>query len=147
MQELGRLDDDATVFKLIGPVLVKQDVEDAKATVGSRLELIERELCVLARASGSLRCDAWMPLPAPAAAHLARPRARYAPHPSSHANLQRSERIGTEIETKEKEQLATRQMIMQVQQAQAAAKAAGGGAGGATPGGGSYASAAGNAEQ
>ena len=61
--------------------------------------------------------------------------------------LQRSERIGTEIEGKEKEQHETRQMIMQVQQAQAAAKAAGGGAAGATPGGVSYASAAGNAEQ
>ena len=46
-QELERLNDDSNVFKLIGPVLVKQDVDDAKATVASRLELIERELCVL----------------------------------------------------------------------------------------------------
>ena len=45
-EELGRMEVDSNVFKLIGPVLVKQDLEDAKATVDSRLELIQRELCV-----------------------------------------------------------------------------------------------------
>tara|TARA_B110000211_G_scaffold217314_1_gene261089 strand:- start:251 stop:508 length:258 start_codon:yes stop_codon:yes gene_type:complete len=84
------------VFKLIGPVLVKQDVEDAKATVGSRLELIERELCVRESARVALAAMA-MFLPSPAAAaHLARPRPRYAPPPSSdaHPPTQRAHRDG-----------------------------------------------------
>ena len=62
-------------------------------------------------------------------------------HPVTHTH--RSERIGAEIEQKEKDQMSTRQMIMQVQQAAQAAKAAGGG--GAT-GGASYASAAAGSE-
>ncbi|CAM9410890.1 unnamed protein product, partial [Phaeothamnion confervicola] len=46
-QELDLLEDDAQaseVFKLIGPVLVKQDVGEARANVGNRLELIQREM-------------------------------------------------------------------------------------------------------
>lgn len=33
-----------TVYKLIGPVLVKQDPEEAKATVTKRLEYINGEM-------------------------------------------------------------------------------------------------------
>jgi prefoldin beta subunit len=33
-----------TVYKLIGPVLVKQDLEEAKATVAKRLEYINGEM-------------------------------------------------------------------------------------------------------
>lgn len=44
MQELELLDDDANVFKLIGPVLVKQDLAEAKANVNKRLEYITAEL-------------------------------------------------------------------------------------------------------
>jgi len=44
MQELEFLDDDANVFKLIGPVLVKQDLAEAKANVNKRLEYITAEL-------------------------------------------------------------------------------------------------------
>lgn len=43
-QELDLLEVDAPVFKLIGPVLMKQDLEEAKQNVGKRLELIEREM-------------------------------------------------------------------------------------------------------
>jgi prefoldin beta subunit len=34
------------VFKLVGPVLLKQDVDEAKANVDKRLEFINNELCV-----------------------------------------------------------------------------------------------------
>ena len=44
LQELELLDDDANVFKLIGPVLVKQDLAEAKANVNKRLEYITAEL-------------------------------------------------------------------------------------------------------
>jgi len=43
-KELEFLDDDANVFKLIGPVLVKQDLAEAKANVNKRLEYITAEL-------------------------------------------------------------------------------------------------------
>ena len=36
-----------TVYKLIGPVLVKQDLEEAKATVAKRLEYINGEMWVV----------------------------------------------------------------------------------------------------
>lgn len=43
-QELDLLDGSNTVFKLIGPVLVKQDLDEAKATVAKRLEYINGEM-------------------------------------------------------------------------------------------------------
>ena len=43
-KELDLLEDDAKVFKLIGPVLVKQDQEEAKSNVNKRIEFIEAEL-------------------------------------------------------------------------------------------------------
>ena len=146
VQELERLNDDSNVFKLIGPVLVKQDVDDAKATVASRLELIERELCVLSHRVLT-RCPqtfSFQRAPLPFLTHCfsaltsrSTPSHTYTPH------THRSERIGAEIEQKEKDQMSTRQMIMQVQQAAQAAKAAGGGG---APGGASYASAAAGSE-
>lgn len=42
-QELEKLEDDANVFKLIGPVLIKQDLVEAKSNVGKRLEFISNE--------------------------------------------------------------------------------------------------------
>ena len=42
---LDLLDEDsATVFKMVGPVLMKNDVDDAKQTVDKRLEYITGEL-------------------------------------------------------------------------------------------------------
>ena len=38
------LESDAVVFKLIGPVLVKQEAFEAKATVDKRLELIQSQM-------------------------------------------------------------------------------------------------------
>ncbi|GLD98082.1 hypothetical protein PINS_up006779 [Pythium insidiosum] len=43
-QELDLLEDDAKVYKLIGPVLLKQEVGDAKTNVKKRLEFINNEL-------------------------------------------------------------------------------------------------------
>ncbi|XP_069491328.1 prefoldin subunit 6 [Ambystoma mexicanum] len=43
-EELDLLDVSNTVFKLIGPVLVKQDLEEAKATVSKRLDYINGEI-------------------------------------------------------------------------------------------------------
>lgn len=44
-QELDLLDEDsATVYKMVGPVLMKNDVDDAKQTVDKRLEYITGEL-------------------------------------------------------------------------------------------------------
>ncbi|XP_043113447.1 prefoldin subunit 6 isoform X2 [Puntigrus tetrazona] len=43
-EELTMLDSQNTVYKLIGPVLVKQDLDEAKATVSKRLEYINGEI-------------------------------------------------------------------------------------------------------
>uniref|UniRef100_A0A8C5QFH8 Prefoldin subunit 6 n=1 Tax=Leptobrachium leishanense TaxID=445787 RepID=A0A8C5QFH8_9ANUR len=43
-EELTFLDDSNTVYKLIGPVLVKQDLEEAKSTVTKRLQYINGEI-------------------------------------------------------------------------------------------------------
>lgn len=44
VQEFSGLDDDANIFKLIGPVLLKQDKSEAIMAVGGRLEFIEAEM-------------------------------------------------------------------------------------------------------
>ncbi|XP_060783835.1 prefoldin subunit 6 [Neoarius graeffei] len=43
-EELDLLDSQNIVYKLIGPVLVKQDLDEAKATVAKRLEYINGEI-------------------------------------------------------------------------------------------------------
>jgi prefoldin beta subunit len=43
-QELDLLDDSSTIYKQVGPVLLKNDLDDAKQTVEQRLELISGEL-------------------------------------------------------------------------------------------------------
>lgn len=35
------------VYKLIGPVLIKQDQQEAKTNVNQRLELIQGDMCVV----------------------------------------------------------------------------------------------------
>ena len=47
VQELDLLNEDANVYKLIGPVLVKQDLAEANANVRKRIEYISAELYVL----------------------------------------------------------------------------------------------------
>ncbi|KYO32868.1 prefoldin subunit 6 [Alligator mississippiensis] len=43
-EELELLDSTNTIFKLIGPVLVRQDMDEAKATVSKRLDYIGAEM-------------------------------------------------------------------------------------------------------
>mmetsp|Transcript_10031 Transcript_10031/g.16429 ORF Transcript_10031/g.16429 Transcript_10031/m.16429 type:complete len:127 (-) Transcript_10031:714-1094(-) len=43
-EELNLLDEDAEVFKALGPVLLKMDLDDAKATVKGRLERLNAEI-------------------------------------------------------------------------------------------------------
>ncbi|XP_027108228.1 prefoldin subunit 6 [Coffea eugenioides] len=44
LKELELLNEDANVFKLIGPVLVKQDLAEARANVRKRIDYISAEL-------------------------------------------------------------------------------------------------------
>ncbi|KAH7658073.1 Prefoldin beta-like protein [Dioscorea alata] len=44
LKELDLLKEDANVYKLIGPVLVKQDLAEARGNVGKRIEYISAEL-------------------------------------------------------------------------------------------------------
>ena len=43
-EELALLDGSNVVFKLLGPVLVKQELGEARATVGKRLDYITAEM-------------------------------------------------------------------------------------------------------
>lgn len=44
LQELDQLDNDARVYKLVGPVLIPQEPEEAKTTVSTRMSFISKEL-------------------------------------------------------------------------------------------------------
>jgi len=44
LSEFNMLAPDASIYKLVGPVLAKQEVSDSKANVGKRIEFIENEV-------------------------------------------------------------------------------------------------------
>lgn len=44
MAEFKMLDDDANVFKLVGPILAKQGLSECKENVEKRLEFINKEV-------------------------------------------------------------------------------------------------------
>jgi len=44
MKELQLVKGDRPVYKLVGPVLVKQDLEEAKDTINKRLEFIAKQM-------------------------------------------------------------------------------------------------------
>jgi prefoldin beta subunit len=46
-QEFSSLDDDANIYKLVGPILLKQDKGEAVMAVNGRLDFIEKEMYVL----------------------------------------------------------------------------------------------------
>ena len=46
LQELDLVEDGEDVFKLMGPILVKQDLSEAKQTVQKRLDYIRKEMYV-----------------------------------------------------------------------------------------------------
>jgi prefoldin beta subunit len=45
--EFAQLDDDSNIYKLVGPVLLKQDKTEAVMAVSGRLEFIEKEMWVV----------------------------------------------------------------------------------------------------
>ena len=42
-QEFSLLEDDASVFKLVGPALIRQDLVEAKANVDKRMQFMKKE--------------------------------------------------------------------------------------------------------
>lgn len=44
--EFNQLDDESSIYKLVGPVLLKQDKTEALMAVNGRLEFIEKEMWV-----------------------------------------------------------------------------------------------------
>ena len=44
LKELGLLEDEACVYKLIGPVLVKQELVEVKSNVSKRIEYIKNDM-------------------------------------------------------------------------------------------------------
>lgn len=46
-QELELLEEDASIFKLIGPVLVKQELMEVKNNVTKRVEFIKNDMCAV----------------------------------------------------------------------------------------------------
>lgn len=47
--EFAQLDDESNIFKMVGPVLLKQDKTEAVMAVNGRLEFIEKEMLVCPR--------------------------------------------------------------------------------------------------
>ena len=47
LQEMELLDESAIIYKMVGPVLVKQDPAEAKQTVTKRLDYINKEMYVV----------------------------------------------------------------------------------------------------
>jgi prefoldin beta subunit len=47
MQELAKLKNGETIYKLIGPVLLKQDSSEAESTVNGRIDFIGKEMYVV----------------------------------------------------------------------------------------------------
>ena len=47
--ELGKLADGSKVYKMIGPALIPQDINEAKGNVTKRLEFIEKEVTRLGK--------------------------------------------------------------------------------------------------
>lgn len=43
-QEFAKLSEDANIYKLVGPVLLKQDRGEAVLTVDGRLDFIEKDM-------------------------------------------------------------------------------------------------------
>jgi prefoldin beta subunit len=48
LQEFKMLGDDANVYKLVGPILAKQDLDECKSNVSKRIEFIDKEIARLA---------------------------------------------------------------------------------------------------
>ena len=47
LQEFKMLGDDAAVYKLVGPILAKQDLAECKSNVSKRIDFIDKEIARL----------------------------------------------------------------------------------------------------
>ena len=47
LQEFKMLADGANVYKLVGPILAKQDLSECKSNVSKRIEFIDKEIARL----------------------------------------------------------------------------------------------------
>ena len=47
MAEFKMLDEDSKVYKLVGPILAKQDLGDCRSNVSKRIEFIDKEIARL----------------------------------------------------------------------------------------------------
>jgi prefoldin beta subunit len=47
MAEFKMLDEDAKVYKLVGPILAKQDLSECKSNVSKRIDFIDKEIARL----------------------------------------------------------------------------------------------------
>lgn len=43
-QEFASMDEDETIYKLVGPVLLKQEKQEAVSTINGRLDFIDKEM-------------------------------------------------------------------------------------------------------
>jgi len=48
LQEFKMLGETANVYKLVGPILAKQDLDECKSNVSKRIEFIDKEIARLA---------------------------------------------------------------------------------------------------
>lgn len=53
-KELDLVDADSTVYKLLGPTLMKQDTDEARGTVAKRIEYLAGEMCAVVAATSYL---------------------------------------------------------------------------------------------
>ncbi|KAL8674306.1 MAG: hypothetical protein Q9168_001299 [Polycauliona sp. 1 TL-2023] len=54
-KEFNTLSDDSTIYKLIGPVLLKQEKTEAESAVDGRLEFIEKEIKRVEKVIGEMQ--------------------------------------------------------------------------------------------
>ncbi|KAF9884051.1 hypothetical protein FE257_002336 [Aspergillus nanangensis] len=54
-KEFDTLDDDDKIYKMVGPVLLKQEKTEALMAVNGRLEFIEKEICISKRIEGQIK--------------------------------------------------------------------------------------------
>lgn len=121
--ELAQLKAEEPVYKLMGKTLVLQDLGDAKGNVNQRLQMIDRELCVVRPA---------LPLPSPPPArplpptHPPRARGHTTPAPPLPASEKLEQMLAEQqklVATRRGEAIKAQQ---EAQTAQAAASAGGG---------------------
>ena len=123
-QELEMLGDgngEGVVYKLVGPLLVRQDTYEAKANVGKRLEFIKKEMYAVPTNPLASRV-----VRSPMLRASTDPDGRYSPVPPSRPSSQRTESSLKSLESKQTEKqqdIQRAQQKLQTMQAQGASTA------------------------